>query len=61
MSDGISRQPKARAQIESALLSDLLQKQLDWKRAPAQNRNATRQPFMHALDWFSRAVLCDKS
>lgn len=29
MSDGTSRQPKTRAQIESDLLSDLLQRQLD--------------------------------
>jgi hypothetical protein len=53
MSDGISRQPRTRAQIESALLNDLLQKQLDWKQAPAQDRNATWQQFKHALDRFS--------
>jgi len=57
MSDGIPRQPETRAQIEGALLDDLLRKQLDWKRAPAQDRNATRQRFMLALDQFSRAVL----
>lgn len=60
MSDGISRQPKTCAQIESALLNDLLQKQLDWKQAPAQDRNATRQQFMDVLDRFSRTVLYGK-
>jgi hypothetical protein len=57
MSDGIFRQPRTRAQIESALLNDLLQKQLEWKQASAQDRNATRQQLMRALDRFSRAVL----
>lgn len=57
MSDGISRQSETRAQIESALLDDVLRKQLDWKQAPTHDRMASRQQFMHALEQFSRAVL----
>jgi hypothetical protein len=60
MSDGISSQPKTRAQIETALLNDLLQKQLDWKQAPAHDRDATGQQFKHALGRVSRALLYAK-
>jgi len=60
MNNGVSHQSETRQQIETYLLEDLFQKKLEWTRATHQNRDATRQQFIDALNRFNRFVLDGK-